>query len=208
MNRGELRHRILLRLKKYKGTLEEDFDNSIELINGILEEGHKAWARETLCLETSSSSLTHDSTAGAFDLPTDFIKAKYLEWETDNNEITRIQPTSMDYMKQRRNYWKDVSDDTAAEVTPDYYAIFNDQLYLDSTTDSSPTLYYFKYDTAFSLDSSSPGYKEEFHKYLIDYTLYELTGDGEALARWKLGLIDYRRTQYKKEPVRSRYIGL
>ena len=209
MTRGQMRHLINLRLRPYRdGDIKEDIYHSQELINAMLEEGHKEWARETLVLEAKDTSLTYSSTYDGFALPSDFIKVKYLEWQTDSTEqYSRIKPSTIEYVKNRRNQWKDLSDESASEIGPGHFAIFNGYIVLDSESETSPYLYYFKYDTAFSSDSSEPGYDDEFHKYLVDYAMWQLTGDERWQKQWEFGIQKQKRKRNRTGNMQARYMG-
>jgi hypothetical protein len=207
MTRGQMKHLVRLKLKAYKGTLEEKYDDTDELVEAMLEEGHKEFARETLVLEAKDTSLTYSSANDGFTLPTDFIKVKYLEFESSYHVYSRMSPTSIEYVKNRRNEWKDLSDESAAEIGPAHYSIFNGYIVLDSETTTSPNLYYYKYDTAFSADTSSPGYDDEFHKYLVDFALWQLTGDDRWQKQWEFGILKQKRKRNKTENIQSRHIA-
>ena len=207
MTQAQLRHRILLKLKQFKGTQELDFDNSKELINAMIDEGSREFLHSTLMLENLNASLTYNSTYDGCSLPSDFMRVKYLEWRTTDGFYGLIQPTGIEHVRQQRNEWKDLSDEEAKEIAPKWYTIYNNYIVLDSESTSSPALYYYKYDAVLT-NTTSPAYPTEYHKYLIDYVIWQLTGDNKSQAQWEYGIKKALGTKRKAGNMRSRYIDM
>lgn len=202
MNLAGLKHRVKIRLNDQNGIKFKD-----SFITDMLNEGLRVMCRDTLCLETKSSSLTYSS--NGFALPSDFIKVKKLLWVNSNGYYNDIEPQTIDYVLNMRNKWVDIDSNQANSYNPQCYAIHNGYIVLDSTTQTSPVLYYYKYDTAMSSDTSSPSINSEFHKYLIDYASYELDHSmQENLMNWERGLMKIRNVRPQTQNVRSKYIGL
>jgi len=194
MTLAQLRSRTKIGIKDL-----DEGDSSDELIDAIINEGLREMARETLLLDGYDSSLTYSSPG--FTLPTDFIKARDLQWKTSNNVYTKIEPTSIDHVYVKRDISS--SDNSVAKL----YAIERGKIVLDTTTSSSSNLilYYFKYDTALSSGSSSPSFDSEFHKYLINYTIWQLTGRDVDRQLWERGLKVMLQTKTKSSGKRMRY---
>ncbi len=179
----------------------EDFDeneSSDELIDAIINEGLREMARKTLLLDGSNSSLTYSSPG--FSLPSDFIKTRDLLWKTSNNVYSKIEATSIGHVYAKREASSD-------NLVSRYYAIEQSKIILDNTSQSASNLvlYYYKYDTALSADGNSPSFGSEHHKYLIDYTTWQLTGKDIDRQLWERGLKEMLKTRPKSSGKRMRY---
>lgn len=203
MNLAGLRSRVQLKIGDLDGRkVDADF------IDTLINEALRKIAYDTLILEGTDSSLTYSSANDGFALPSDFIRVKDLEWLTANNYYKRINPTDFESVRKQRNDYVLVSQNTVDEITPRAYAIHNGYIILDSTTSSSPTLYYYKYDTALSSDTDSPSFDSEWHVLLVDYAEWQLTGNLDAFNRWRLGLSEMVSSKRQVERIRSRYVDV
>ena len=207
MNRGQIVSRIRLRIKD----LTED-NVPDEFIHELITEAQRIMSAESLMLEGKDASLTFNTANDGFALPSDFLKVNYVEWVSSNNAIQKIEGTSISYVRKKRNEWQDLSDESAQEVVPRMYAIINNSgtyyMVLDSETQSSPVLYYYKYDDALSNDSDSPSFPAEFHYLMSEYGVWQITGDNNAREAWYNGLRKMKGKRQKGEPMRMRYQGL
>ena len=174
MTLAQLRSRVKLKTDD----LNEEF-SSDELTDAIINEGLREMARETLLLEADDSSLTYSSPG--FTLPTDFIKVRDIQWQTSNDLYSSLDSVSLDYVYKKRNDYANAESASDDVIIPRMYSIEQSKIILDSTTQTSPILYYYKYDTALSADGNSPSFGAEYHKFLVDYTVWQLTG----LVNWK-----------------------
>jgi len=198
MTLAQLRSRFKIRVNDLN---EKVYTN--ELIDAVINEGLRVMACETLLLEESNASLTYSSPG--FTLPTDFIKVRFLRWATSNNFYSEIEPTSLEFVYKKRNDYA-ASETTSSDVIiPRYYAIDQGQIILDSITEDSPALYYYKYDTALSADANSPTFNSEHHQYLIDYVTWNLTGDDVSRMAWLTGLRIMMQTKAKYRNARIRH---
>lgn len=197
MTLAQLRSRIRL-----KHDLNEEVSSS-ELVDAIINEGLREMARETLLLEEKNSSLTFADPG--FTLPTDFIKVRELLWVTSSTVYSKIEAASIDLVYHKRNNYAYLSTSDDTLLVPSYYAIDQGEIILDSTTETSPTLYYYEYDTALSADSSEPSFDSEYHKHLIDYALWQLTGQDKYRQLWELGLKKMTQTKSKSRSKRIRH---
>ncbi len=181
MTLAQLRSRV----KLSANDLNEEF-SSDELIDAIINEGQREMARETLLLEASDSSLTYASPG--FTLPTDFIKVRDLQWQTSNDLYSSLSSVSLDYVYKKRNDYANAESASDDVIIPRMYSIDQSKIILDSTTETSPILYYYKYDTALSANANSPSFVAEYHKFLVDYTVWQLTGNAVPRQEWLNGL--------------------
>ena len=177
----QLKQRVRLRVSDLNE--EQNVDG---LLDDLINEGLRELVRKTLILEDSDSSLTYSSPG--FTLPTDFIKVRDLIWVTSNNLYSPIKPASLAFIYKERNAYTNIDTTSADLLIPKHFAIDNGQIILDSTTQSSPTLYYYKYDTALSSDASSPTIKSEWQKYLIDYCVWQLKDNDTSRQKFELGV--------------------
>lgn len=204
MNYGQLRSMVLYRLRDLKAV-----EHGETLINTYLNEGLRKMAFETLLLETLDSSLTYSSANDGFSLPTDFIKVKHLKWVDSQNAHHEVNAQSLSHIYEMRNEWLNLNEDTADALTPMGYAIQNGYIILDSISQSSPYLYYYKYDTALINDTDSPSFDSEFHSALVDYAIWRLHGDPNALQQWEYIINKMRESRMKQHKgLRARYVGL
>ena len=204
MTRLYLRQRVRTLLNDMKG---ERFPDSY--INDMLNEGLKSLCHRVLLLESKDSSLTYSSTYDGFALPSDFIKVKSLQWESTDNYNVVLEPNSLEYIYNKRNDYKTISEEEAGSLNPAVYTIHNGYIIIDSTTQTSPVLYYYKYDTALSLDTSEPSIDSEYHKYLVDYAVYNLDpGNIDARSRWNYGIRDMIGGKKQTNRIRANYQAL
>ena len=139
-----------------------------EMIKTLINEALRIFCRETLILEGSSSSLSYSSPG--FTLPTDLIKVKVVQWVNSNGEEFRVSAEDLSVVLERQAQGVTL----AVVATPKNYAIDNGKMILDSTTQTSPEVYYYKYDSALSADGDTPAMDSEYHRALVDYAVYEL----------------------------------
>jgi len=205
MNLGEIRSLVK---KRFDNKLDSKYSDSF--LNSLINEALKEFCAETLILDTKDDSLTYNSSKGGFTLPSDFIKVKYLEWEFSSGYTRKIEAMGIEEVKRRRNVWATDSENTDTDsVSPSGYTIVDNVIILDSLTETSPTLYYFKYDTSLSSDSDSPTIESRFHKYLADYVCFELEPKNSGyLQRWQYGLQQAICSKNRTEGYRAKYVGL
>jgi hypothetical protein len=180
-----------------------------QIIRRFLLEAQRVMAADTLLLEAKSSSLTYSSANDGFALPTDFIKVKALIWldsATGNHPIPQV---GLEQLRELRNDWVSLNESSGQYLQPLGYAIQNGYIVLDSITQTSPTLYYYKYDTAMSGASSSPSFDSEYHSALADYAIWKLANDANAFQRWELTLKKMRASKFRQaRTARTRFVGL
>lgn len=199
MNLAQLRSRTQLRAKDLdRRKYDEDY------IDLLINEGLRRMAFETLLLQDKDSSLTYSSANDGFALPSDFIKVRFFEWSTSANYNVEIVEEPLDLVRKKRNQYVDSSSTTA--IPPQMYAIQGGYIITDSTGQTSPTLYYYKYDSALSNDTDSPSFDSEYHNLLVEYAVWQLTGSNESERTWKEGLDGMNANPVGK--VRARYVGL
>jgi hypothetical protein len=204
MNLGALRSRVQFKI----GDLDTK-EIAPDYIDTLINEGLRTMAFETLLLEGSDDSLTYSSANDGFAVPTDFIKHKHLEWVDSQGAHHEIPFVSLSRIYQMRNEWLTFTANSAGTLAPMGAALHNGHIILDSTSQTSPVLYYYKYDTALSADANSPSFDDEYHKALIDYAMYELTGDEKSLARWEYTLRKMRSSKMKQaKGLRARHVSL
>jgi len=189
-----------------------DLDNrhfSPGIIDTFINEGLRILAVETLLLEAKDASLTYSSANDGFTLPTDFIKVKELLWIDSSSGRHGVQQKSLEQIYKMRNDWEGINESAAASLAPLGYAINNGTIIFDSTTQTSPTLHYYKYDTALSSDTDSPSIDSEYHSALADYAFYKLTKDTKALALWRDSISKMSASKFKQgDTQRARFIGI
>jgi hypothetical protein len=179
------------------------------LIDTFINEGLRKLAFETLLLEGKDSSLTYSSGDDGFTLPTDFIKVKDLVWLDPSQGNHSISQISIAHLRKKRNDWLNLNESSGTYLQPLGYAIHNGTIILDSTTQVSPTLYYYKYDTALSAASDTPSIDSEFHSSIADYALYKITNNFEGLSRWREQVRQMNASKFKQgKSIRTRFYGL
>ena len=205
MNLGQIRSLVK---KKFDNKLDGKFSDSY--INDLINEALKEFLEETLLLEATNNSLTYNSSNDGFVLPSDFIQAKYVEWTFNSGYTRELESTTISEIKRRRNVWAIDNESVDRDaLNPSAYTIHNGHLILDTYTQTSPKLYYYKYDSTLSNDTDSPSISTRFHKYLADYVCFELDPNKqECIARWQMGLQLARNRKQKTEGFRTKYIGL
>jgi len=204
MTFGEMRSLVQFQLRDV-----DERELSPGMIELYLNEGLRKLAFETLLLEDTDASLTYSSANDGFAVPTDFIKVKSLHWLDPTSSPVAIPQVSTEKIYVLRRDWLLINEEAGTYITPLGYAIHNNYIVLDSTTETSPTLYYYKYDAALSDDTDTPSIDSEFHSSLIDYTVYKLTNDYNGLQRWKLQLSEMNASKFKQGKTgRIRYVGL
>jgi len=178
---AQLRSRVQYQLRDLEKT-----EHDPSLINAVINEGLREMARKTLLLDESTDSLTYSSPG--FTLPTDFIKVRDLQWKTSNDLYSSLDSVSIDFVYKKRNDYAEVESTDADVLIPRMYSIDQGKIIIDSTTETSPILYYYKYDSALNSDSNSPSFNSEYHKFLIDYAVWQLVGDNNRKYEWLNGL--------------------
>lgn len=179
------------------------------LIDVFINEGLRKLAFETLLLEGKDSSLTYSATDDGFTLPTDFIKVRDLVWLDPDEGNHSISQKSMSVIRYMRNEWLNLNESSSTYIQPLGFAIHNNTIILDSTTQNSPTLYYYKYDTALSDADDEPSIDSEFHSSLVDYAIWKITGDANALVKWRQQLKDMNASKFKQaKGMRARFVGI
>lgn len=180
-----------------------------DIIDTFINEGLRVMAYETLLLEEKDSSLTYVSASDGFTLPTDFIKVKDLIWVDSNSGKHSISQVSHEQIYKMRNDWLNLAESAGNYLQPLGYAIHDGVIVLDSVTQTSPTLYYYKYDTALSADTSTPSFDSEYHSMLADYAVFKLTKNFDAMRLWKSDLAKMSASKMKQAKTsRVRYVGL
>jgi len=204
MNLGGIRSLVEIYLRDL-----DNYNYSPGIIDTFINEGLRVLAAETLLLEGKDSSLTYDSTNDGFTVPTDFIKVKDLLWVDSSSGQHSVPQKSLEQLYKMRNDWLGINESAGSFLAPLGFALNNETIILDSTTQTSPTLYYYKYDTALSGDTSSPSIDSEFHSALADYAFYKITRDTKSLAMWRDGISKMSASKFKQaRTARARYIGI
>jgi len=204
MNLGGIRSLVQFRLNDLGS-----YNIAPQMIDTFINEGLRKIAFETLLLEDTDSSLTYSSANDGFAAPTDFIKVKSLHWLDPTSSPVAIPQVSTEKIYSLRRDWLLLNEEAGTYLTPLGYAIHNNYIILDSTTETSPTLYYYKYDTALSADANSPSIDSEFHSSLADYAMYKIIMDTNALLRWRDELRQMNASKFKQGKTgRIRYVGL
>lgn len=204
MKYRELRSLVQFHLRDLKGGTVDPV-----LIEAFINEGLRKLAFETLLLEGTDSSLTYSSANDGFAEPTDFIKVKSLHWLDPTSSPVAIPQVSTEMVYKLRRDWLLLNEEAGTYLTPLGYAIHNNYIVLDSTTETSPVLYYYKYDDALSSADDEPSIDSEFHSAIADYAFYKITKDTNALLRWRDELRQMNASKFKQGKTgRVRYVGL
>jgi hypothetical protein len=203
MNLPNLVSRVRILIDDLKGEKYPD-----TFIQDMINEGLRDLCRKTLILEDTDTSLTYSSTYDGFGLPTDCIKIKKLMWTDSHGNYVPIPAHNLDYIYDMRNQWIDISASEADALNPMGYALHERYIILDSTTQTSPRLYYYKYDTALS-GTTSPTIDSEYHRFLIDYAVFNINpDDARAMSRYNYGIRTILGEKEKSDSIRSEYQAL
>ena len=194
--------------KKFDNKLDSKFSDSF--IDSLINDALKEFLEETLLLEDTDSSLTYSSSNDGFALPNDFIRVKKIVWTYSSGYERELDSTTIGDIIARRNIWALNNEDVNSDaMNPSAYTIHNGYIILDTYTQTSPKLYYYKYDTELSNDTDSPSIQTRFHKYLSDYACFEMDSKrNDCIARWEMALQKAKKTKVKTGGFRSRYVGL
>jgi len=204
MTYRQLRSLVQFHLRDIKADAVDD-----NLVDVFVNEGLRQLAVETLLLEEKTSSLTYNSSLDGFTLPTDFIKVKSLHWQDPESGQHEIEYKTVADVYKKRNDWLNLNESSGDYLTPLGYSIHEGVIILDSTTTTSPILYYYKYDTALANADDSPSIDSEFHSMIADYALHKITRDTEALALWRDQLRKLAASNTKRaKTARVRFRGL
>jgi len=203
VNLGRMRSRVQMKIRDKRSSKVSD-----SFIDDLINEGLRIMASKTLQLEGLDTSLTYSSANDGFAVPSDFLKVKYIEWITSNVVNRRINPMGLPLLRKKRNEFSNLDLTTVDAVSPNGYAIQNGYIVLDSTTQTSPRLYYYKYDTSLSVESSTPSFDSEYHQLLVSYAVWQLTNDTVERDNWLIGITDMLSARPEAEYTRTRYVGL
>jgi hypothetical protein len=150
----------------------------------VIYEGELILAREALVIEASTTSTSTDGTR-AYSFPSGFIAVKRIEYNG-----SKLRPIDF-----REDDLLTLSNSTTTEEgTPQYYVVWNDQVYLrpiPDTSDVTITWYGYKEPTLLTTVSSTLSIPSRFHVDLIEYTASIMAAKDENLrmaqyyeARW------------------------
>lgn len=174
-------------------------------IQDMINEGLRDLCRKTMILEDTDTDLTYSSTYDGFALPSDCIKIKKLLWTDSHGNYVPIESKNLDAIYDMRNQWIDISASEADSLNPMAYALHEKYIVLDSTTQTSPRLYYYKYDAALT-GTGSPTIDSEYHKFLIDYAVFNIDpGNRDAMGRYNYGVKMILGQKEKSDSIRAEY---
>ena len=200
MNLPNLVSRVRILLDDLKGGKYPD-----SFIQAMINEGLRDLCRKTKILEDTDTALTYSSTYDGFALPSDLIEIKQLLWADSHGNYVKIEARNIDEIYTMRNQWIDISASEADSLNPMGYGLHENYIILDSTTQTSPRLYYYKYDTALS-GTSSPTIDSEYHKYLIDYAVFNIDpNQRDAMSRYNYGIRTILGYREKSDSTRAEY---
>jgi hypothetical protein len=189
------------------GDLQGRFDRNA--IDVIINDALRDMAQESLQFEGKDSSLTYSSSDDGFALPTDFIKIKSLHWLDPSTSPHPIPHVSLERVYEMRQAWIALNESAGQYLTPLGYTLHNDYIILDSITQTSPTLYYYKAHTVLTLDTETPSYAAEYHYGIVDYVLWKIRDDDNARLRYYEALRKLNARKFKQaKTMRTRFVGL
>jgi hypothetical protein len=189
------------------GDMAGKFDRNA--LDVLMNDALRDMAVETLLLEGKDSSLTYSSGNDGFTVPSDFIKVKSLHWLDPTSSPVAIPQVSVETIYKMRRDWLLINEDAGTYLTPLGYAIHNDTIILDSTTQTSPVLYYYKNHALLTLDTETPSFAREYHYAIADYVLWKVRDDEPARRRYRDALEKMNARKFKQGKTgRVRYVGL